>query len=169
MQSAYHNVPTVNGVSQKDGRQYAARDVAYTASDARASLSMDIAGAYPPEAALKSWRRDVSLDRKNGVEVHDTYVMTASKEPLRLTVMTCREPDVSDAGRVKLSRSDRGGEGRAAEIRYPSDRFTARAEEITITDPQLRTSWGDRIWRITLTSTSASLTGEHILKITPSR
>ena len=169
MQSAYHNVPTVNGVSQKDGRRFAAREVEYTATDARASLSMDIAGAYPPESAIGSWRRMVSLDRTNAVEIHDTYALTAMKEPVRISLMTCREPDVSAAGRIQLSRSLRGGEGTAAEIRYPPDRFTARAEEISITDPQLQSSWGNRIWRIILTSTSLSLTGEHILKITPSR
>ncbi len=167
MQSEFHNVPTVNGIMQKDGRQYAARGVSSTATDVRASLSMDIAGAYPPDAALKSWQRVISLDRKHGVEVHDAYALAAVKEPMRLSLMTCREPDAAAGGRIVLGGSFRGKEGRGAEIRYPSDRFTARAEEIAITDPQLQTSWGSRIWRITLTSTQTSLTGEHTLTITP--
>ena len=169
MQSAYHNVPTVNGVMQKDGRQFAADNVVYDASDDRASLSMNIAGAYPADAALRSWRRVISLDRTKGVEVRDSYALAAVKQPLRLSLMTCREPDVAVAGRIALDRSFRGMEGRGAELRYPSDRFTARAEEIAITDPQLQASWGNRIWRITLTATRTSPTGEHTLTITPLR
>jgi hypothetical protein len=168
MQSAYHNVPLVNGVMQKDGRAFAARDVKYEVSDARASLSMDIAGAYPSGAALSSWRRAIVLDRKNGVEVHDVYALSAATEPVRLALMTCRPPDISVAGRVVLGPRPPGRRGRPAELRYPADRFTATAEEIAITDPQLQNSWGTKIWRIILTSTAASLTGEHTLTITPS-
>ena len=50
MQSAYHNLPTINGVMQKDGREFAARDVRYRADERIAELSMDIAAAYPKEA-----------------------------------------------------------------------------------------------------------------------
>jgi hypothetical protein len=169
MQSAYHNVPLVNGVMQKDGRQYTARDVHYDATDARASLSMDIAGAYPPEAALRSWQRVIALDRKNSVAVHDVYALASSKEPVRLTLMTCRQPDASAAGCVVLGVPSSGQKGRGAEIRYAADRFTAKAEEIPITDPQLQNSWGPKIWRIVLTSTAGSLAGDHTLTIMPSR
>jgi len=55
MQSQYHNLPTVNGVMQQDGRAFRASDVAYESSDARARLSLNIAGAYPPVAGLRSW------------------------------------------------------------------------------------------------------------------
>ncbi len=57
MQSAYHNLPTVNGVMQGAGYEFAARDVAYRADDSSAQLSFDIAGAYPPEAGLQTWKR----------------------------------------------------------------------------------------------------------------
>lgn len=43
MQSAYHNLPVVNGVQQKDGKQYAARLI----NRSNGSLTLDIAGAYP--------------------------------------------------------------------------------------------------------------------------
>ncbi|MCU0644425.1 MAG: heparinase II/III-family protein [bacterium] len=47
MQSAYHNLPTINGVMQKDGREFSARNVNYFADDNFAELKLDIAGAYP--------------------------------------------------------------------------------------------------------------------------
>ena len=42
MQSAFHNLPTMNGVMQKNGRDFRAKDVRYEAGDARAVFSLDI-------------------------------------------------------------------------------------------------------------------------------
>jgi hypothetical protein len=39
------------------GRQYAARRVQGLLSADAAELSLDLAGAYPPEAGIRSWRR----------------------------------------------------------------------------------------------------------------
>ncbi|HKP15653.1 MAG TPA: heparinase II/III family protein, partial [Gemmatimonadaceae bacterium] len=52
MQSAFHNLPTINGVQQKDGAAFRARDVRHAANATRASLSMDLAAAYPADAAV---------------------------------------------------------------------------------------------------------------------
>ena len=59
MQSAFHNLPTINGVMQAAGRQYEARDVSFHADDAAAEFSADLAAAYPKEAAVEKWRRTV--------------------------------------------------------------------------------------------------------------
>ena len=50
MQSAFHNLPTIDGAMQAPGKEYAARDVAYRATDAAAELSLDIAAAYPEDS-----------------------------------------------------------------------------------------------------------------------
>jgi hypothetical protein len=47
MQSAYHNLPTVNGVMQKYGKEYQAIDVNYSVTADTVQFSMDIAKAYP--------------------------------------------------------------------------------------------------------------------------
>jgi hypothetical protein len=53
MQSAFHNLPTINGVIQKDGREFCASNVRYTSDDEVALFSVDISRAYPPEAKAK--------------------------------------------------------------------------------------------------------------------
>ncbi|CAG2182165.1 unnamed protein product, partial [Oppiella nova] len=53
MQSQWHNTPTINGVQQKAGAQYVARNVTYNKTSAE--FEADIAGAYPKEAQVKSW------------------------------------------------------------------------------------------------------------------
>ena len=71
MQSAFHNVPMINGIPQKAGRAFEARHVQYQADDAAATLSMDIAAAYPEEAGVRSWHRTVTLERGNAVVIRD--------------------------------------------------------------------------------------------------
>jgi hypothetical protein len=166
MQSAYHNVPLVNGVMQKNGREFAAQKVEYTARDDSASLAMDIGGAYPPEAGVRSWKRTVTLNRQMGVEVRDVYDLRDAREPVRLTLMTCREPDVTSSGFILLPPVRAPGTGRGAAIRYEEALFTVRAEPIAITDPQLQGSWGERIWRIILTAKSPAVHGASSIMIT---
>ena len=60
MQSAYHSLPTIDGVMQKKiGREFQATDVRYTCTDKMAKLQLDMAAAYPAEAGLKSWLRSI--------------------------------------------------------------------------------------------------------------
>ena len=65
MQSAYHSLPTIDGVQQSPGEQFAARDVRYHAEDSYAEFALDIAGAYPPEAGLKRWLRTIRLESRS--------------------------------------------------------------------------------------------------------
>jgi len=55
MQSAYHNLPTVGGVMQQNGVEYEATDRKYETNDQHATVSFDIAKAYPKEAGIKRW------------------------------------------------------------------------------------------------------------------
>jgi hypothetical protein len=165
MQSAYHNLPTINGIQQKDGAAFRARDVRHEASASRASISLDIAAAYPVEAAVDRYERTVALDRRaRTVSLDERYVLREFKAPLRLSLMTPLRPDVSHPGEVRL-RADSGGAAFA--IRYDAARFDATSEEIPIADARLRPVWGDRLARLMLVSKARSLRGEHHLTIAP--
>jgi hypothetical protein len=64
VQSAYHNLPTVGGVMQNSkSPNYRASDLRYFANDSRASVSMNLATAYPEEAGIVHWNRALTLDR----------------------------------------------------------------------------------------------------------
>jgi len=147
MQSAYHNLPTINGRGQEAGRMFAARDVAYHALDSAALLSMDIAGAYPEPAGIRAWRREVSLNRGRDVVVRDQYDLARAEENgIRLSLMTCREPDLGHPGSVLLRAA-----ASSAKLEYDASLFAATSEAVTMTDPQLQSCWGGRLWRILLT------------------
>lgn len=164
MQSGYHNLPTINGVSQKEGKAYAARAVRYETSDAKSTFSMDIAGAYPPDADVRSWRRTLTLERGIEVVIRDACELQSVREDLRLTLMTCREPNLDKSGTVIL-KNPPGAKASAAEIIFSPSLFTARAEPIEIQDPRLQSSWGRRIWRILLTMRNTAIRNEFDVRI----
>jgi hypothetical protein len=165
MQSAYHNLPTINGAQQKDGAAFRARDVRRQASAGGTSLSMDIAAAYPADAAVDRYERTVTLDRRaRRVALDERYALREFKAPLRLSFMTPLRPDVSHAGEVRLAPT--GGAGSSSFVlRYDTARFDATTEEIPIADARLRPVWGDRLARVVLVARDKALRGGHHIEI----
>jgi len=133
MQSAWHNLPTFEGVMQRDGTAFAARDVEVDL--ARATMSMDIAGAYPPEAGLRSYRRTVTLTKGQGVEIEDVHDGDKAAE---LTLIFAEEPLI-EVDRIALPG--------LADITI-TGAGPMRLEAIPIADARLRSAWPGTIWRV---------------------
>ncbi len=146
MQSAYHNCPTIDGVMQAAGRQYAASDVACRSTDAMAEFRLDLANAYPKEANLESWKRALRLDRvKNEIEIADAYALKKGAQVITLTLMTpCR---VTQEGPGKLSLAV--ASGNKVSVSYDAA-LTPTVEEVRLEDANLRAVWGERLYRILL-------------------
>jgi len=139
MQSGYHNLPQVNGCDQRDGKQYHAT----VSSHAKGRLTLELAGAYGKEAAIRSWRRTVEC-RSSAVSVTEAYELAQWLKPTRLMLMTTATPDVSQPGTVRL------GQGHA--ISYDPRQLSAEAEDISPRlDGLLQGVWGRQMWRVVLT------------------
>lgn len=152
MQSQYHNLPTVNGVMQSPGREFAARDVTYGADDGGAWMALDIAGAYPPEAGLVSWRRRLTMERKGDIIVEDAWECAEAPRELFLTLMTPCKITVDLKGMITFSERELGQErisGRG-HLRFDATRLNATVESITLEDGGLQRVWGDVLYRIRL-------------------
>src|SRR5437588_70729 len=138
MQSAYHNLPTINGIMQGAGREFQAKDVSFNETANRVTFSADIAAAYPAAAAVNRWQRRVSLDRRApAVEVEDRYELTQWKEPVLLSLMTPLRVDITRPGEVHLRASQEQGGGRYV-LAYDAHVLRVAAEDIAISDAQLR-------------------------------
>ncbi len=135
MQSAFHNLATFGGVMQADGENFAARDVKAEFLAEEARITLELAGAYPPEAGLRSYRRSVRLHPATGVEIVDEH---DSNLPAVLSLMTEIEP-VVEAGRLVLPG--------LAEI-HLAGADTPTIEPIPIDDARLRQSWPARLYRV---------------------
>jgi len=154
MQSAYHNLPTINGVMQAAGREFQAKDVSFNETANRVTFSADLASAYPAAAAVRRWQRRVTLDRKApAVELEDRYELAQWKEPVRLNLMTALSVDASKPGAVHLG-------GRYV-LTFDAHELHATAEEIPISDEHLRSVWGDRVERLVLTTQGTALRGGY--------
>ncbi len=148
MQSAYHNLPTVNGAMQQPGREFAAGDIRYNADDNTASLSLELAGAYPADAGIESWRRTLALQRGKEVRIEDDFALAKRDGELMMSLITPCRVYPGDAG-VILLEGDNEGESFSVGVRY-AKKLRLEVETIELDDSRLRASWGDKLYRITL-------------------
>ncbi|PDT13920.1 heparinase [Rhizobium sp. J15] len=137
MQSAYHNLPTFSGVMQSAGEAFGARDVEVEFGEARARISLEISGAYPEEAQLRSYRRTVSLLRGRHVEIVDTH---DGDRPAVLSLMACVTPVITE-NRIDLAELGSILVDGAGEIEI---------DEIEVNDARLRSAWPEKLYRLRL-------------------
>jgi hypothetical protein len=168
MQSGYHNLPTINGVMQAPGQQFAARAVQYRADEAQAELRLDIAGAYPPEAGLQRWQRTVRLERGQGVTVEDDYALNGAPHTLTMNLLTPCAVDTSTPGQLRLTPRALAA-GRSAgrgTVHYDRAKFRAAVEPVAITDARLGSVWGDQVFRVVLTAAQPLQRDTWTLRVT---
>lgn len=167
MQSQWHNLPTVNGELQREGRAFAARDVRYTASDAAASLELDLAGAWPPSAEIVRWTRTVSLQRGQAVVVTDDYRLNAVRTPATFHFVTTRPVDLTTPGLVRLGAFPGEPASRSAVLTYDASVFLAAVDAVEVTDPWLKTNW-ELIHRLRLVERAPTIAARREFRLTAS-
>lgn len=158
MQSRYHNLPTVNGIMQKDGEAFQARDVSYHLSDSLCEIGMDIAPAYPPEAGLAYYRRKASLIKGREIVVTDSFAFGpgASGHEVVLSFMTYEKPEPAetpDSGDGTLTFSI----GELGCLQVDGGSLVA-IEAIPITDARLQTAWKHEVYRILVRAQGSEVT-----------
>ncbi|TRX62039.1 heparinase [Fulvivirga sp. M361] len=148
-QSAYHNLPTINGVMQQNGLEFKAENVAYTSGKRKTTLSMEIAGAYPPGAGLSSWRRSLTLDRKKGIILSDVYQLEKPGQDIQLSFMTICQVNADIPGQVRLLVDP--GRGQSILVTYDPEKLSATLERLplnTAHDLRIKKFWGEHMVRI---------------------
>ncbi len=145
MQSEFHNLPVINGFGQKDGGRYRSRNVKHTDNGRVMNFSLDMAGAYPAEAACRSWVRDYRFDRRrNTVTLTDTYDLSEVEGPVALNFLTCGTV-ASGRGGVEIQSGDK-----ALRMAFDLSKYELTTEAVELTDPRLSNIWGERLIRIVL-------------------
>lgn len=140
MQSGYHNLPTIEGLDEHDGSAYRATDVVTEFHGEAASISMELANAYPFSQGTHTYVRKVLFDKKAGlIALTDT---TDSKDVV-LNFITYPKPEVN---------------GTALQIGNAFAEFQGAAllavETLPITDRRLQTAWDHDLYRIRLRMTA---------------
>lgn len=160
MQSDYHNLPRINGVSQKDGREFKARDVSFDPE--KKQLEMDIAGAYPKEADVLSWKLNYTLLDKGELRISSRYQLGSSRQANAHHLLVAVAPQEVEPGKIKLVNGDA-----VVFIHYDPKRFAAAQDKVEIDDIRLSRVWGSSLYRIRLTERAASSKGNYEISINP--
>lgn len=164
MQSAYHNLPTINGVMQKDGETYRASDVQYSFDGGHSEITLNLETAYPPETALLFYKRHAALQKGSGIVIRDSFAFSPESgldgSAVVLSLMTYEKPSLTPltrSGDAVCEKPD-GDAGSGDVLLSVGDLGTLRAinaallgiEEIPVTDARLQTAWEHAVYRILL-------------------
>ncbi len=148
MQSGCHNLPTVNGVMQKDGNQYRAEFVDFQDDEDKTLLSYEIGKAYPSEAGINFLKRTTTLDRKKGiVTIADDF--SIQKGEIVWNLMVYGKPEISDNQIKTISGCTICVQGINVEI------SACYAEELD--QVRVKQNWDEPLYHVTLKGTDLSI------------
>lgn len=160
MQSCWHNLMTVNGFDQRDGKQFKAENVTFASNNGLSVFSADIENAFDENAGLLKLRRNISLNRSSGkMTVSDSYRFKTESNETKQHFITHVKPEISE-GTVLLRLNN----GARVVLEFDPDRFTAQLEEKNLEDAKICNEWGQTLYRVTLSAnTGTSFEAEYII------
>ena len=165
MQSQWHNLPTVNGQLQQNGREFTARQARYSATDEAATLSLDLAAAWPKLAGIAAWNRTICLQRGAAIVITDDYELSTAKAPAVFNFVTSRPVDLAIPGQARLGAFPEAPSSRGAVLASDATAFHAEVDTVEVTDPWLKTSW-TTVFRLRLTERTATTQAQREFRIT---
>lgn len=154
MQSNYHNLPMINGVPEKYGKNFKATDV----KALRNNFSTNIATAYPEEAGVKEWVRSYSL-KSNELVIKDKFKLKEAKEENIINFLTW--------GNVTVNRDNVTIDvnGVKAQLKFDNGKFDVKKETVVLTDKRLSDVWGSKVYRLSFTAKEKSFNGNYSFTI----
>ncbi len=160
MQSAYHNLPTINKMQQQPGKNYKATQVSYKSKKNLTELYMNIDKAYPISCGLYSWKRIFRFNRqdKANIEIIDSFELKESSNDIILTLMTPCEHELLKANELIFICSG----VRNVKLEFDNNKLLNKTEKIEINDEKLGNIWGNHLYRILL-KLKKSITRESII------
>ena len=169
MQSAYHTLlPTVDGVMQDPGFEFAASDVDYKVNPGGAQMTLNLVEAYPIESKIDFWERTVRLDRGQQVTVQDEFSLSKAAGEISMSLITPCAVDLSEAGVVRLGERAilNGRVSGVGMVHYDAAVFSASIESVPLTDKRMGGTWGSEIYRVVLTAKSPAKSGTWTFRVT---
>lgn len=166
-QSDYHNLPTINGFSQKEGPQFKATQVSFTSNLSFAQLSLNLAQTYPSEAGIAGLKRIIRLNRGKNVEITDLVNLSRSG-PIVQHLMTCYEAEVVKPGELLIHFNSGGNESIDFMVRYNPVQLNVDIEKIKLETPEdggVRRNWGETIHRINFNTKVSKANNKFVFNI----
>lgn len=147
MQSAWHNLPTINGEMQKFGKEFCAEDFKVIKEENNSLIEVSFGSAYPNSTSLEKLNRKILLDRENQAFcLTDEFEFSKAENIVEEHFMTVIKPEIC-GNKVILRTEDE----REVCLECTNDFVKINVEERMITDTKLKNEWGDIMYRITYT------------------
>ena len=159
MLSDFHNLPIINGVSQKNGREFRAKKTAFNPK--KKLFKTNIQAAYPNEAQIDFWERSYQVGKRKTI-ISDNYRLKALIANSIINFMTWKRPELERDGLIAVPY----GEGKKAHFSYDPKQFDAKIQTISLEDPRLTKIWGEVVYRISLIAKSKTLSNHYKYTIT---
>ena len=163
MQSAYHNLTTIDGIQQFPGRAAAARNVSYHFDDVHAEFSLDIAPSLPRGDGRRLLDADRDPDPSGARRDSRRILLPWRAGPPR---MVLRQRLRARSSATRASSSSRPPNPEAARDRVRRGLLTSSHTELVPTierlpldDPRLESSWPGGLWRILFRATVPQTVG----------
>jgi len=163
MQSAYHNLPTINGKMQMNGREFKAENEMYKADKNNVKFALNIEKAYPEKAGIQSLRRTIVFKRGKKISVTDQYQFDRSDNKVEMNMMTHFLVKENKNGKITLVNRSKPED--ILFIHYDNNIFSLKTENIPITDSRLQPVWGDELIRLVFSAINVPGQFEYIFTI----
>lgn len=160
MQSAYHNLPVINGVEQKEGGNFKAKNTSFSVNAKAVTFSTEISGAYPETANVKSWLRSYTLNRGKNFIISDKYELVGNTGTTSSNIITCCKVSEQKPGTFKLE-----GEGFSLKLNYNVGILKPKIEFIEVKDKLLKRYWPNGVTRIVFEFIKPGMKGSQSMTI----
>ncbi|WP_158559254.1 heparinase II/III domain-containing protein [Deminuibacter soli] len=149
--SAYHNLPTINGVQQGDGA-FSATAVSYNNDKNGTSFQMELREAYPATAGISSWKRNIVTSHKGVITITDRFAAAAPLQSLTQGFITVCAADINQPGKIVFTTASHN----QVVLQYDAAFWAVSKEKMPLDAPEdqgLKVNWRHQdIYRILLTA-----------------
>ncbi len=162
MQSGYHNLVTINGQDQKEGKEFVAQNCQFKDSKSAVSFSVDIAKAYLPEAKVKTWTRTYTIEKGKQFTIEDAYQLDENNGKSIINLLTNLNATIEKLGTISIT-----GKDVSVKLHYNPLKVEATIEPVDMgTDP---IKWDNGLRRLRFLIKDKSLTGKIKLLVVPDK
>lgn len=178
MQSAYHNIPLINGCMQKEGQEYGSKEVDFTSNGDVNKFSLRMDNAYEKNAGLTMYRRNIEFRKAydsildspkvykfNEFDFNKDNQVNHDYQKASSINFTEEYEFIEENNQIRLifmtlKKPEQIMDGElvfytekdAIHMVYEKDKFMYDVEEIVIEDMKLKANVGEKIYRVCLES-----------------
>jgi hypothetical protein len=156
-QSAWHNLPTINGKMQNTGANHRATGIQYAANENIVTVSMNLAYAYELSAGIDDWTRTYTFDRNNGIEISDRYRLSKISGETYISFITSSKPQLIKSGVISMAL-----DGKEYQFEYKSNNFNVEINEILVDNDTKLRNWDGNLYRIVLKPITVEKSGTWV-------